>query len=59
MLSPLLTGVSFLLQLSRVKALKALGEGLSIYCVFIAEPAIGKSPAMNVVRKALLAVENF
>ena len=56
---PLLTGVSHLMGLSQIKALKEYVEGMVVYGALIAEPATGKSPALNIIRKALVEIENF
>jgi hypothetical protein len=57
LLCPLLSGVSFSLQLTKVKAIRTLCESMSIYSALIAEPGTGKSPAMKLVRQALLEIE--
>lgn len=59
MLCPLLTGVAHLMGQSKIKALRTLEEGMVLYSTLIAEPATGKSPAMSVVRKALVECESF
>ena len=45
--------------LSTVKAMRTFEEGMVIYSALIAEPATGKSPAMTLVRKALVECEKF
>ena len=42
-----------------MKALRTFNEGMVIYSALIAEPATGKSPAMSLVRKALVEVESY
>ena len=58
-LCPLLSGTSHLMGQSQVKALKSFEEGMVVYSALIAEPATGKSPAMNIIRKALIQIEFF
>jgi hypothetical protein len=45
--------------LSTVKSMRTFEEGMVIYSALIAEPATGKSPAMTLVRKALVECEKF
>ena len=36
-----------------------MSEGMSMFSVLIAEPASGKTPAMRIVKNALLATEKY
>ena len=57
LLCPMLSSVSYCLQLTKIKAIRTLEESMSIYSALIAEPGTGKSPAMRLVRKALIDIE--
>lgn len=59
LLLPLLTAISHLTQHSKIKALKNLEENGVFYSVLVASPSTGKSPAMNIVRKALYDLEEY
>ena len=58
-ISPLLVAVSHLLNKTQVSALKTFVESMSVYAVLIAEPATGKSPAMNLIKKTLIKLEKY
>ena len=55
----MLTAISHIISKCSVKALKTLEESFSLYTVLIADPATGKSPAMNLVRNLLTDIEEF
>jgi hypothetical protein len=55
----MITAISHFISACKVKALKTLEESFSIYCVLIADPATGKSPAMNMVRNIVSDIELF
>ena len=39
--------------------MRTFEEGMVIYSALIAEPATGKSPAMTIIRKALIDVDKY
>ena len=45
--------------ISTVKAMRTFEEGMVIYSALIAEPATGKSPAMTLIRQALVDVDKY
>lgn len=59
LLSPLIAGLAHLMNQVRIKCLRTMSEGMSVYSVLIAEPASGKSPAMTIIRNSLLATESY
>lgn len=56
---PLITGIAHFISQSNVSALKTLKTGFSTYTALIAEPATGKSPAMNIIRNILTDIDEF
>lgn len=44
---------------SYINALRTLRESFSVFSVLIGDPATGKSPAMKIIKKALIEIENF
>jgi hypothetical protein len=44
---------------SQIKALKTFTEGFSVYAVLVADPATGKTPALNLTRHALAEIEVY
>ena len=48
-----------MLKNSNIRALKTLKENFCVYAVLIGEPATGKSPCMNIVKKCLIQIENI
>lgn len=54
----MVTTISHIMSKSRIHALKSLSESFSVYCVLIGEPASGKSPAMRIVKNALISLDN-
>ena len=44
---------------SQAKALKTFKEGFSVYAVLVADPATGKTPALNLTKKVLAEIERY
>ena len=59
LLTPLLSGVSFLMANSDISALNKMKQGFIVYGALAANPATGKSPAMDLVRDSLLDIEEY
>jgi hypothetical protein len=59
LMPPILSAVSHFLAKCKVKALKTLEESFSLFTVLVADPATGKSPAMNLIRNILIDIEEF
>ena len=59
LLCPLISSVSYSLQLTKVKAIRTLQESISVYTALIAEPGTGKSPAMTLVRDCMQEIEKY
>ena len=55
---PLLTGTSHLMGRSSIRALRTLRESFTVYAVLIGDPETGKSPAMRIIKDALIQIEN-
>ena len=58
-LMPLITGVSHLMEQSSIKALENYKQGFVVYTALAANPATGKSTAMDIIRDSIIEIEEF
>jgi len=59
MLAPLLTAIGLLLHQSTVEPFDNNRQGICNFSALIAHPSTGKTPALNVVKSALVKLEAF
>ena len=58
-MSPLLAGVSHLMQTVEIHALRTMKEGMSIFSVLVAGPGSGKSGGLRLIRRTMKEIEQY
>lgn len=59
MLAPLLTAMGLLLHQSSVQPFEHSKQGICNFTALIAHPSTGKTPALNVIKAAIMKIETF
>ena len=59
MLCPILTALGFFVDRATVQPFPNKTQGICTYSALIANPSTGKTPALNLIKKAILKIEAY